>query len=58
MADQKIETKDMAIIREFMEPFKWDNIDVDRTKLGQSAELLSTCLNSDSFWGGLKASHT
>jgi len=46
IADEKIATKDMAIAREFLEPFKWDNILVYKTMLGAGAPLMSDTLAS------------
>jgi len=36
----------MAIAREFLEPFKWDNILVYKTMLGAGAPLMSDTLAS------------
>ena len=57
-ADNRIPTKDIAIQREFMEPFKWDYIQVDRTKLGNAADLLTNSLSSKAFWSYLKKYHS
>ena len=40
-----------------MEPFKWDYIAVDRAKLGNAADLLTTSLTSKEFWSYLKKYH-
>jgi len=44
MANVKIGIKDLAMVREFMEPFKWDGVEVDRAKLGKATDLLTSCL--------------
>ncbi len=36
----------MAIAREFLEPFKWDNILVFKTMIGNGASLMSDTLAS------------
>jgi len=50
IANKKIPIKDTAIIRLFIEPFKWDFIQIDRAKLGKADMLLTECLKSDDFW--------
>ena len=57
MADEKYYIKDMAVAREFLEPFKWDYIAVEQATLGHSADLLSACLQSDDFWAKLEVEH-
>ena len=58
MADFRVEVKDVAVVREFLAPFKWDYyINIDHEKLGSSADLLTSCFQSDSFWSDLKHSH-
>jgi len=57
MADEKYVIKDMAVAREFLEPFKWDYIAVENATLGHSADLLGACLNSDDFWINLEKNH-
>ena len=50
IADEKIGIKDMAIAREFLEPFKWDNILVFKTMLGNGATLMTDTLAAQRFW--------
>ena len=57
MADSKIPIKDMAVAREFLEPFKWDTITVHKMTLGNAAGLLTTCLEHGRFWTELGAAH-
>ena len=41
----------MAIVREYLEVFKWDIIETDHVDLGKSADLLTACFASNSaFW--------
>ena len=54
MANENVVIKDMAVTREFMEPFKWEKIEDYKINLGESAELFSTCFESDDFWHHLK----
>ena len=53
----KIHTKDTAIIRLFLEPFKWEFVEIDRKKLRNAGDLLTECFKSEDFWTGLKKSH-
>ena len=57
MANEKIPLKDMAISRQFLEPFKWDNVLFYSAMLGSGAGLLTCCLGSDQFWTGLEQAH-
>ena len=57
IADEKHQKKDMSIAREYLEPFKWDNILVYKTLLGNGAGLLSNTLESPKFWKTLKVAH-
>ena len=57
MVNEKVTVKDMALTKQFLGPFKWDFLAVDREKLGPAADLLTECLNSDEFWSSLKSSH-
>jgi len=34
LANEKIESKDIAIVKEFIEPLKWDYMDVYKVRLG------------------------
>ena len=43
LANEKIQIKDIGIIRMFNGPFKWDLIKVDRAKLGKAESLLNEC---------------
>ena len=47
----------MAVAREYLEPFKWDNILVYKTLLGNGAKLISQTLESQKFWKTLKTAH-
>ena len=60
LANLKYPLKDMAIVREYLEVFKWDIIGVDNKQLlGKSAGLLTACFETNSkFWTKLKTSHT
>jgi len=57
LTNLKIPAKDMAVAREFLEPFKWDFIIETKHKLGNSIGLLEESLNSGCFWKELKKSH-
>jgi len=57
MANYKFVSKDIGVFKLFMEPLKWVFISSNREKFGDAYELLLKCLDSDSFWDGLKASH-
>ena len=50
----KIYQKDIAVIKEYLKPLKWDKIITYKTKLGNSAKFLTECFESDYFWLGLK----
>ena len=51
MANMKILAKDMAISRSFLEPFKWDTVEVYKDKLGDdAAALLTKCFESETFY--------
>jgi len=51
LANLKYPFKDMAIVREYLEVFKWDIIETDHVDLGKSADLLTACFASNSaFW--------
>ena len=53
ICDPKIQFKDMAVVNEFMEPFKWNKITVYEKKLNNGAEILTTTLKSKDFWNKL-----
>ena len=44
MTNLKIPVKDMAVSREFLEPFKWDSIPVLKGKMGNCVGFLTKCL--------------
>ena len=51
LANLKYPFKDMAIVREYLEVFKWDVVRIDHIDLGQSADLLTACFATNSaFW--------
>ena len=50
LANVKIPMKDVAISREFLQPFTWDNVIVHKAMLMDGADLLTTCLNSNEFY--------
>ena len=41
LIDEKVYIKDMAIIKELLEVFKWDQVPGLKEKLGESASLLT-----------------
>ena len=57
MANPKVPKKDIAICSAFLEPFKWDNTDIEKEKLGYSLKLLTDCFGARKFWSELKHSH-
>ena len=54
LCDQKYFIKDVALSRQFLEPFTWKYVDLSKLKLGNSISLLETVLKSDAFWQDLK----
>ena len=53
----KIPIKDMAVVKQFLEIFKWDNHSVHSETLENSSVLFKSCLSSEDFWTGLKEKH-
>jgi len=47
----------VAVFNAFLEPFKWDNTDIEKEKLGYALKLLTDCFGSRKFWSDLKISH-
>ena len=46
------------MVRNFLEPLRWDNIPAFKAKLGDNAaNLLTYCIESEEFWNQLKESH-
>jgi len=45
MANPKIHIKDMVIIKEFMEPFLWDNSHYLGANLGKAQDLFKECFS-------------
>ena len=43
----------MAIVNEFIHLFKWDLMEEEKEKLGDSVELLTACFQSESLWMSL-----
>jgi len=46
LIDEKVFIKDMAIVKELLEVFKWDVVAEYKEQLGPSAELLSACFRN------------
>jgi len=57
MVDEKVAIKDIGVMRQFLEPLKWENVDAHRERLGDAVGLLSKCFASVDFWGDLKRAH-
>ena len=57
LVNEKYPVKDLAVAKEYLEPFQWDLVEVDRLKLGGAAKLLTGSFQSDNFWQGLRQSH-
>ena len=47
----------MAVVKQFLEIFKWDNQSLYNEILGNSSILFKSCLSSEDFWIGLKEKH-
>jgi len=41
MTNLKIPIKDTALIRMFLQPFNWEFVELEKTKLGKAKELLT-----------------
>jgi len=57
MVNSKIMLKDMALIKQFLEPFKWQYSRADKEKLGGARDLVSQCLRGEDFWTELRNNH-
>jgi len=57
MVHSKVHTKDMAVSRLYLQPFKWHLVAIERSKLGRADTLLAEIFNSNLFWDGMKDSH-
>ena len=57
IANEKYPLIDVALADQFMDPLKWDFLEPHKSKLKDSASLLTKCLQSSDFWNGLKRSH-
>ena len=57
MVNSKIMLKDMALIKQFLEPFRWQYGRADEEKLGGARDLVCHCLRSVDFWGELRNNH-
>ena len=40
-----------------MEPLSWGCFEINQAKLGETAKVVTTCLESNGFWEKLKSSH-
>ena len=58
IADEKIYVKNITVIQEFLEPFKWDKMWNFKSKLGPASELITAVFKSKDFWYSLKNSHS